>query len=301
MKGYHIKRMRLRKRTLSKFVRLRLRKECIMPLIYISFTVLLVMNVSNNHLRSSSKRPSLIIDKHPINLRFLNFIKQHDAFTFIYPKPLIGKALDGVPGKDRGGLYVDIFQPDACPESGCKRQIYHDFRLDETKKDRGDPDEGTYDNYYAFDDDKLRNPFARYSRDKRDLERKCRRVNWHRFNPINCNNIHELDFRSAIERGQTKFIGAGSYRQVYLTDVGSEKFILKTFSKETDYNMADFEYMRMDSIVAERLSSSDKIVDIFAFCGLTNINGKCMRIVVFGLLSACANHELLLLPILQNR
>ena len=54
LKGYHIKRMRLRKRTLSKFVRLRLRKECIMPLIYISFTVLLVMNVSNNHLRSSS-------------------------------------------------------------------------------------------------------------------------------------------------------------------------------------------------------------------------------------------------------
>jgi hypothetical protein len=98
-------------------------------------------------------------------------------------------------------------------------------------------------------------------------------VSWHRDNPINCNHLHELDFRSVTERGGTKFIGAGAYRKVYLTDSGTEMFVLKQFGVGAAYDMMDYEYMRMDTIVAEKLSSRPEIVDVYAFCGLANLNG----------------------------
>lgn len=133
-----------------------------------------------------------------------------------------------------------------------------------------------YDNYYAFDDDRLRNPYVRYSKDEEDLAKRCRRVSWHRFNPINCNVVHELDFRSLSERGDMLFVGEGAFRQVFLTDLGSEMFAFKKFAEEAEYDYQDFEYMRMDSIVAERLSSREEIVSIYAFCGLSNLNGMCI-------------------------
>jgi serine/threonine protein kinase len=36
-----------------------------------------------------------------------------------------------------------------------------------------------------------------------------------------------------------------------------------------NYNYEDYEFMRMDAIVSERLSSSPPIVDIYGFCGLS--------------------------------
>jgi hypothetical protein len=59
------------------------------------------------------------------------------------PVPLDGEALDeGIAFRYFGGLYIDMFEASACPEDGCKRQIYHDPRLDYSKQDVVDPDEG---------------------------------------------------------------------------------------------------------------------------------------------------------------
>jgi hypothetical protein len=133
---------------------------------------------------------------------------------------------------------------------------------------------GTFDNYYAFDDDKKRSPYARYSQDKEDLKKNCRRVKFHRFNPLNCNTMHELDFQSVTGRGDTRHVGTGAYRHVYLTKVGIEDVIVKKFGLNSAFDSANFEYMRMDTLVAERLSSRDEIVDIYTSCGLANVNGK---------------------------
>ncbi|GKY95066.1 hypothetical protein MPSEU_000470800 [Mayamaea pseudoterrestris] len=194
--------------------------------------------------------------------------------SVLLPKPLSWLAHDGMQrNRQFGGLHFGIFESSECPKEGCRRQIYHDYKMDEMKQDREDPEEaGTYDNYYAFDDDRIRNPYVRYSQKKEDLEKRCRRVSWHRFNPTNCNNLHELDFLSVTERGGTKYIGAGAYRQVFLTDLGSEKIVIKKFGVGAAYDTADFEYMRMDTIVAERLSSRPEIVNIYASCGLANLN-----------------------------
>ena len=113
----------------------------------------------------------------------------------------------------------------------------------------------------------------RYSKEKEDLEKRCRRVSWHRDLPINCNTVHEIDFQSSTGQGKSQFIGSGAYRQVYLTEVGTESFVLKKFGLNAAYDMVDLEFMRMDSIVAERLSARKEIVDIYAFCALANFNG----------------------------
>lgn len=51
-----------------------------------------------------------------------------------------------------------------------------------------------------------------------------------------------------------------------------ETVAFKAYYWGADYSNADFEYMRMDAIVAERLTWSPRIVDIYGFCGTGMIN-----------------------------
>jgi hypothetical protein len=60
----------------------------------------------------------------------------------VLPKPLSQFALERWIGRHYGGLIINNFEPSGCPREGCRRQIYHDPKVDETKKDRRDPDEG---------------------------------------------------------------------------------------------------------------------------------------------------------------
>lgn len=84
----------------------------------------------------------------------------------------------------------------------------------------GDPDNAYYDPYYAFDDDVNRDPYQRDESEKRNPLKpesdgahrtniaQCRRVNWYRDLPINCNTIHELiDSFTLARQNQHRFLG----------------------------------------------------------------------------------------------
>ena len=49
-------------------------------------------------------------------------------------------------------------------------------------------------------------------------------------------------------------------------------FVFKEYIWDSNYELEDYEFMRMDAITAERLYWSPRIVDIYAFCGLGMIN-----------------------------
>jgi hypothetical protein len=69
------------------------------------------------------------------------------------------------------------------------------------------------------------------------------------------------------------YFRVGSYRQVFTTDQpflnDTETIIFKEYLYSAAYNYEDYEFMRMDAIVSERLTSSPPIVDIYGFCGLS--------------------------------
>lgn len=89
---------------------------------------------------------------------------------------------------------------------GVKRVIYHDVRLDQGRITTLDDDN---DNYYAYDDDFKRNPYSHDNDNhvEKEDKRKCRRVNWHRGMPINCNTIYEMDFGTLTDQGRTFYVG----------------------------------------------------------------------------------------------
>jgi Protein tyrosine and serine/threonine kinase len=65
---------------------------------------------------------------------------------------------------------------------------------------------------------------------------------------------------------------AGAYREVFLSNLPGETVIFKAYYWGAAYSFEDMEFMRMDAIVAERLTWSPQIVDIYGFCGTGMIN-----------------------------
>ena len=90
-----------------------------------------------------------------------------------------------------------------------ERTIYHDYHADigyaETLAEQDDDDEGI-ESYYAFDDDAKRNPYVEYDDPDMHLQKQCRRTNWHRDVPLNCNSLHEYDFPHSIAIARSKFL-----------------------------------------------------------------------------------------------
>lgn len=170
-----------------------------------------------------------------------------------------------------GNLYVDVFE-----EEGMKRAIYHDFRLDRRKKDI-EVKSKQVEAYYAFDDDVLRNPLREWDDDTIADKKRCRRTSWHRDLPIDCNSVHEMDLPTLTLGDRFGYLGEGGYRYVYTVrpEEGEAErrktFVYKDFGIEANYNLADMEFQRMDSIVNERLSWSPLIVDVYGYCALSHI------------------------------
>ena len=69
----------------------------------------------------------------------------------------------------------------------------------------------------------------------------------------------------------TGFSG-GAYREVFLSRLHEGDFVFKEYIWDSEYGKDDFEFMRMDAIVAEKLTWSSRIVDVYAFCALGMIN-----------------------------
>jgi hypothetical protein len=155
------------------------------------------------------------------------------------------------------------------------------------------------DFYYNFDDDALRNPARVNNDDTVAGTRRCRRTAWHRNIPLNCNMFHELGVAydstrsKSVEDLELTYLGyvvlhspsetrclltawllflierrEGSYRQVFSINTPSMDSIPKLALKvhlagEEAADMQGYEFIRVEAVVAERLSGKRRISDVY--------------------------------------
>lgn len=163
--------------------------------------------------------------------------------------------------QDYGGLEIRYV--------GRKRQISDFDYLSESgfrHPEKSRDDDGN-DAYLAFDDDYLRGTEGTLS--ENSSGKICHRSNTHRHNFQNCNTIFETE----LLNNHVKYLNAGSYRQVFslqhLMLQHYESIVVKDMYAGNDFAAGDYEFVRMDAMVAERLTSSPRIYDIYGFCGLS--------------------------------
>jgi hypothetical protein len=157
------------------------------------------------------------------------------------------------------------------------------------------------DFYYNFDDDALRNPARVNNDDSVAGTRRCRRTAWHRNIPLNCNMFHELGVAydstrsKSVEDLELTYLGyvrgaplskgnkklsshhtpaflierrEGSYRQVFSITTPAADSIPKLALKvhlagEEAADMQGYEFIRVEAVVAERLSGKRRISDVY--------------------------------------
>jgi hypothetical protein len=121
-----------------------------------------------------------------------------------------------------------------------------------------------YDKYYAFDDDFVRN--LRFE----DKTSSCRTVSWHRLYNPNCNTFHETEI-IPLKPGKNRFLGSGSYRAAFfLEEIFDPELAIKVQRfHDPNYKMDNYEFVRMDALIMERLTASPRIVDVFGHCAVS--------------------------------
>ena len=97
-----------------------------------------------------------------------------------------------------------------------------------------------------------------------------------------CNMLHELNMPHSLEVGKSKILGNGFWRDVWRVldlvppspsfantkqDVRNNAIVLKTIRYKHKYTEYNFDRHRRDALASERLTSSPRVVDMFAFCG----------------------------------
>lgn len=113
------------------------------------------------------------------------------------------------------------------------------------ESDEGDDE---WSSYYAIDDDAANL-----------LGSSCRSPAWFRSYVPNCNPFHE---RSVAE---FRHVSHGYYRDVF---VGlTEPAVLKGLRLTHPWTMEFYESVRMDALVMDRMTKSDRVVDLYGHCG----------------------------------
>ncbi len=212
-----------------------------------------------------NRRKSVRADKEPMMEILLASIHP-SVGTFQFPNNAHFNEELGM-GIDHGGLYIQIFE-----EEDAKRYIVRDFQQEETNYRHPEvAQDDDMDPYYFFDDDYFRGLVN--TMDKNGLvneKKRCRKIAEHELNLPNCNEFHQID-RSDPSH-QIKYLNEGAYRQVFsaIHSYGNqtEVIAIKDLSIDHDLSYEEYEFIRMDAIVAERLSASPRIYDIYGFCGI---------------------------------
>lgn len=126
---------------------------------------------------------------------------------------------------DHGGLDIHILE-DMELRATVPRHIYHSFQNDVPYAQliSQPEDDDMNDLYYAFDDDVARNPYNGWVDDAIQDTKECRRTSFHRDLPINCNMLHEYDIQTQFRHGTTKYLGAGAYREAYISNLKHQEF-----------------------------------------------------------------------------
>jgi hypothetical protein len=85
-----------------------------------------------------------------------------------------------------------------------------------------------------------------------------------------CNKIHEVDLTDGPR--SLSHIAHGGYNDVFrITDVNEQSFVMKMLLYRKDHTDRNLDRVRRDALIMERLTKSPFIVDIFAFCGFTQV------------------------------
>lgn len=167
------------------------------------------------------------------------------------------------------GLEIVFFD-----DPGARRNVVRNLeQYDTTYRDPDAKFDDDVDAYYFNDDDYLRGLDTAYDADDDQISENkvCRKIAEHELNFQNCNEFHQLD--RLDPSSELKYLNAGGYREVFsmvhpVADEASELIALKDTSYDHEMKIDDYEFVRMDAIVAERLSASPRIYDIYGFCGL---------------------------------
>lgn len=159
-----------------------------------------------------------------------------------------------------------------------ERMIYRDFAFDRGYDDLvlNENDDGPVESEYDFDDDNIRDPIHINISDT-DHENRCRRTSWHRYIFETCNNMHEFDIQHQFTIRNAVYLTSGAYNDVFLTKFMNHTVILKSYYWGSNFAYSDYDKLRTDSLILERLSSSKRIVDIYNYCGTSTVIEAMMK------------------------
>jgi len=82
-----------------------------------------------------------------------------------------------------------------------------------------------------------------------------------------CNLMHEMRMES-----QFQVLTHGGYNSVFkMVDIDGATHIVKILESGKDYTDRNFDRVRRDSLIMERASGSDYVVDIYSYCGFSQV------------------------------
>jgi len=99
-------------------------------------------------------------------------------------------------------------------------------------------------------------------------------ASWQTTSYTTCNKMHEVDM--TMQKDGMDYLGKGHYRDVWkvnhINSNTSEEVAFKTLRAYQDFVAEIYEMHRIDAMVAERLTFSSHVVDIYGSCGQSVIN-----------------------------
>ena len=200
------------------------------------------------------KRTAFIQLQHPQSTDVNLFLPQYKGVDHFKGMP---NGLVNSPHPDYGDLQINFL------EEGMERSIQPDPQAlhgHVYTSDEFESGSNSFDEYYAFDDDYVRNiPFEK-------TKKTCRRVAWHKNYFPNCNQFHEIEIVNV--KGTDRFLGSGSYRDAFLQhETYDPDLVVKVQRfRHNPFTFDRYEFIRMDALVMERLTSSPRIADIYGHC-----------------------------------
>eukprot|EP00980_Cylindrotheca_fusiformis_P021776 scaffold8600_cov111-Cylindrotheca_fusiformis.AAC.8 len=96
---------------------------------------------------------------------------------------------------------------------------------------------------------------------------------WQEASFPSCNKVHEMHLMESSS-SQFKFIANGSHNSVFvIKDVDGSEHVVKIlqYNKDTDYTDRNFDRVRRDSLIMERATRSPYVLDIYSYCGFSQV------------------------------
>mmetsp|Transcript_29633 Transcript_29633/g.61513 ORF Transcript_29633/g.61513 Transcript_29633/m.61513 type:complete len:480 (+) Transcript_29633:74-1513(+) len=94
---------------------------------------------------------------------------------------------------------------------------------------------------------------------------------WQETSFPNCNLFHELDFYGKSLNDEFTFAASGGYNQIFLiTNQGKPNdpdLAMKILEYDTTYSDRNYDRVRRDALILERLTHSPHVMSIYGFCG----------------------------------